>query len=217
MSSRKNSMVLEKNRGTISNLITITEFLNAEMNKGNIVDVIYFDFKKAFDSINHHTLAKKLASKSMPYLLFKTIISYVKNRDYGPVDRESNEKFFFRTNSAVPQGSHLGPNIFNFYCHDIIQRINGGDKALFYADDTKLYFVANNEEQMKIMQESIDSLTAWAHENGIGINISKTVHMSYRRKTCKNKFQSFYYVGNVRIPNKKEHMDPGIQPPDTYV
>lgn len=53
--------------GTTTKILEFTECIQSGMQKKNQIDVIYFDFSKAFDSIDHRTLAKRLAALSVPF------------------------------------------------------------------------------------------------------------------------------------------------------
>lgn len=68
-----------RKRGTTTNLLEITQFLHDNL-KHNQIDVVYFDFSKAFDQVDHSILAIKLAKLSMPYSFFKAIISFITGR-----------------------------------------------------------------------------------------------------------------------------------------
>lgn len=64
-------------RSTTKNLLELTNFIRKNINEKSQVDLIYFDFSKAFDRVDHYILAKKLAKLAMPYLLFITRMCFV--------------------------------------------------------------------------------------------------------------------------------------------
>lgn len=72
------------------------------------VDVIYFDFSKAFDTLNHSILAEKLAKYFMPFFIFFATMNFVINRKYHLKVNGQVMPHSFSTYSAVPEGSRCG-------------------------------------------------------------------------------------------------------------
>lgn len=64
------------NPSTITNLLHLTDFIHTEFSKGNQIDVIYFDFTKAFDTIDHCLLGRKLVERSRPFFLYLVIMFF---------------------------------------------------------------------------------------------------------------------------------------------
>lgn len=101
-----------KGRSTTSNLFEITHFMQQNLRQNDKVDVVYFDFSKAFDHVDHALLAAKLASIATPYTLYKAIITFICYRVYTlKVDGRVCSNVFTST-SGVPQGSHCGPLLY---------------------------------------------------------------------------------------------------------
>lgn len=134
------------NRSTTSNLMEMTNYLHCHFNNNNQVDVIYFDYSKAFDMVDHSILATKLAKTSTPFLLYLTIMNFVINRTYQLKCNGIAHDYKFKIESSVPQDSHCGPLLFIIMTADIIKCIeNTNVKMLLYADDLKIYNIVNNE------------------------------------------------------------------------
>lgn len=186
----KNQHGFIKERSTITNLMEITQFLHEAIGQKHQVDVIYFDFTKVFDQIQHDRLAIKLARLSMPYLLYRTIIKFVLNRKY--IVRIDNQptNFVISPKSSVPQGSHCGPVSFIIYINDFV--IIFGNNILQYADDTKFYRIIRNYEDVRMLQKEIANLGKWSKINGLTLNTAKTKCISYGKK----KFNTKYYIGS---------------------
>lgn len=116
-----------------TNLIEMSQLLHNEMGRSQI-DVIYFDFSKAFDQIRHDLLAIKLCKLSMPFNFFKIIMKFVLNRSYTLKINGVATNEIIHPRSSVPQGSHFGPILYVIFTNDIdIENI------LCYADDTKAF------------------------------------------------------------------------------
>ena len=90
-----------------------TDILNA-MNKGEVTLSILADFSKAFDTVDYTVLIKKLSKLNMSPEFLHLIFSYISDRSqYVQID--SNKSCHEKVNFGVPQGSALGPILFNIY------------------------------------------------------------------------------------------------------
>lgn len=69
-----------KNRSTTTNLAVFTEEVLHDMDGGSPVDVIYTDFEKAFDRVNHVILIRKLHELGIKGNLLRWFDSYLRNR-----------------------------------------------------------------------------------------------------------------------------------------
>jgi len=101
-------------------------------------DVIYTDFSKAFDSVNHSLLLFKLNQLKFPCNLLTWISSYSNGRTQRVIFKNAASKLIYVT-SGVPQGSHLGPLLFTLFINDLPSIITHS-RVLMYADDVKLVY-----------------------------------------------------------------------------
>ena len=84
--------------------------------------------------------------------------------------------------SGVPQGSVLGPLLFNFYINDISQvPLTAGTMSL-YADDMMLYRVIRSQIDFLALQADVDCLSVWSDENRLNFNTAKCKYMVISRK-----------------------------------
>jgi len=133
-----------KGKSTTTNLLIFQTFILDAFASGCQVDVIYTDFSKAFDKVNHSFLSEKLHSIGVRNPILSWLISYVTNRkQIVKVKNFISEPFNIQ--SGVPQGSHLPPLLFILFINDL--HFNDSQKLLF-ADDLKLFRVIKSSSDL---------------------------------------------------------------------
>ena len=100
------------------------------------VDVVYLDYKKAFDSVPHERLLVKLHAYGIRGNLLQWIKSFLTNRKPRVVINGKSSNLA-PVISCIPQGSVLGPILFLIYVYDLPEMARS--KLKMFADDTKLY------------------------------------------------------------------------------
>ena len=122
-------------RSTVTQLLVYLDFCAKKIANGEVVDVVYLDFQKAFDTVPHARLIKKLESYSIGGQLLAWITEYLKDRtQVVTVNGESST--IGAVISGIPQGTVLGPLLFVIYINDILDNINSD--GLLFADDAKI-------------------------------------------------------------------------------
>lgn len=188
-----------KGKSTTTNLLEITQFLHE--NSKNQVDVIYFDFSKAFDKVRHDLLATKLCKLSIPFNFFKVLMKFIIGREYLLKINNTITEYRIFPLSSVPQGSHVGPILFVIFTNKM-----GIPNILCYADDTKIYAKISSMDDRNILQHNIRSLEEWAINNGLTLNQGKTYHMSYGKQVI----DSVYFLQGKIIKKQSEVRDLGV-------
>ena len=154
-------------------LVGFCDSLALSLNNNIRSDVIYFDFAKAFDSVNHDLILHKLKTQfHIDGLLLKFLANYLKGRTQAVVI--GNKKSTVCTVvSGVPQGSIIGPSLFILFLNDITVGLTPGTNITMYADDTKIWREINYESDHIILQKDIDYLLDWALQNKMKFHPSK--------------------------------------------
>lgn len=104
-------------RSVTSNFCVFIEFLLRSLNSGYQVDVIYNDFSKAFDKLDHVLLIQKLDNSNIATLV-KWLESYPECRPESVRVNDVLSDVFIST-FGLPRGSHLGPPLFSIFINDI--------------------------------------------------------------------------------------------------
>ena len=131
------NMVFEKNSSTELAALELLEKVLGQMDKHKIPINFHIDLSKAFDSLRHDILLDKLSYYGITHPAKKLIESYLSNRKQ--FVQIGNIKSTMRlVSTGVPQGSIVGPLLFDiFFLNDIIKACSKF-AFILYADDTTL-------------------------------------------------------------------------------
>ncbi len=167
-------------------MVEYIDSLVTSINDNVRTDVIYFDFAKAFDSVNHDVILMKLKHQfGIDGTLLKFIMNYLKDRKQcvliGGV--QSGLK---GVKSGVPQGSILGPLFFVLFINDMADYVSEGTKIALYADDTKMWRKIINWSDHEILQNDIDSLHSWAERNKMKFHPDKCKVLSISNRASES-------------------------------
>ena len=123
-------------RSCTTQLLSVIETWTDQLEKGIDIDVLYFDFSKAFDMVPHRRLLSKLESYKVSQQITDWVEAYLSNRKQRVLVNGTRSEWE-AVSSGVPQGSVLGPVLFLIYINDLPKEVKNCIRL--FADDTKLY------------------------------------------------------------------------------
>ena len=195
-------------RSCTTQMVSFTDSLALNLNAKGQTDIIYFDFAKAFDSVNHDVILEKLRYKfGIKGKLLNFFIDYLSGRKQRVVI-DNNFSSFSPVRSGVPQGSILGPLLFVLFINDIIDELDKDTHILMYADDTKIWREICSIEDQHKLQSDIDALYAWSVKNKIRFHPNKCKAMRISLK--RNKFEYNYALNGNVLAQSESECDLGI-------
>ena len=182
-----------RNHSTVTCLADLTDEIRRRRDRNETVVVLGMDLSKAFDSINHNILMKKLAIIGCGPNLITWMRSYLTNRKQRVKFKNvtSDEEV---VESGVPQGSILGPVLFIIFTNSLAEDLKEY-KLSSYADDTQIIISADSPEQMKEEVEKVmDISQKWYTSHSLLNNLTKTEIMIITSKKNQQKYKEIEYI-----------------------
>ena len=146
-------------KSCLTNLLESLEDWTHVLDDKESLDIIYCDFKKAFDSVPHQRLLKKISAYGIRGQILNWIRDFLADRKQEVVVRGVRSSLETVT-SGVPQGSVLGPTLFNLYVNELPELVQSQIKL--FADDAKVYQKISTQEDFEILQSDINHLCDWS-------------------------------------------------------
>ena len=159
-------------------LLECLEDWSTAIDEGKNVDVVYLDFKAAFDKVPHERLLQKIWNFGIQGKIHDWLRDFLNSRRQQVVIQGETSSWA-PVGSGVPQGSVLGPIMFLMFINDIPEAMSCVTRL--FADDTKLYSIVGNEDDKQRLQDDIFEANKWAN----------TWQMLFNVKKCK-----FMQIGN---------------------
>lgn len=157
-------------RSCMTQLITCLDEWTEMLDNGDPLDVVYLDFKKAFDTVPHQRLVNKLESYGIKGEVKTWITNFLNNRTQR-VSVNGNLSNWADVTSGIPQGSVLGPVLFVIFINDLPNAVRS--VVRIFADDTKMYGKATTTEDRVELQKDIDNLSKWSDNWQLKFNTNK--------------------------------------------
>ena len=165
-------------------LLSITEKIRESLDNKTFSCGVFVDLEKAFDTVNHAILLKKLENYGVRGLANSWFASYLSSRKQMVVFDGSSSPLL-DISCGVPQGSILGPLLFLIYINDMHSAIKHST-VYHFADDTNLLYHHKNPKILrKHMNSDLKLLFNWLCANRLSLNVSKTEFIIFRPPKAK--------------------------------
>jgi exonuclease III len=173
-------------------------YMNLDRKMFNLVVLI--DLKKAFDTVDHQILLRKLELYGVKGQALSFLNSYLSNRSQKcQINGSLSSEKMIRC--GVPQGSILGPLFFLLYINDLPQCLSKTKPRLF-ADDTNLTASGDSITRLEAAVNSdLENLRKWLIANKLSLNVAKTEFMLIGSKQMIKSISN--WQPNVEIENKQ--------------
>ena len=201
-------------RSTLSQLLAHQDAIINAMENGSNMEVVYLDFAKAYDKVDHHLLLLRLREMGITGNIGKWLGSFILERtQYVKVGDEISEGR--QIMSGIPQGSVMGPILFIIFVQnkgldtlstnlDTLstnldtkkdEHDTKNTNAFIYVDDAKVLKEIKNEKDAMNFQEDLQKYYRWADINNMQFNNRKFVALHYGKNEAL-KQDTLYFISN---------------------
>ena len=177
-----------KKHSTDHALLSITENIKSKIDNRNLTCGIFIDLEKAFDTVNHRILLKKLEYYGIKGTANHWLCDYLTGRKQR-VKIDNTFSDYQGITCGVPQGSILGPLLFLIYINDM-HKAAKFCTLYHFADDTNLIC---SDKNAKLLRKNVNSdlrlVFQWLCANRLSINVDKTEFIIFKspRKSLKER------------------------------
>ena len=159
-----------KKRSCVHAISTVTDYIREKIDKKSTDQACFIDLQKAFDTLDHSILLKKLYAYGYRGPIFQILMDYLANR-YQYIETVNERTDKLQINTGVPQGSILGPFLFLVYIKDLPSYTGNSSKIAIFADDISI--VKAGPRNQCFLQSDLDRINNWFCYNKLSLNISK--------------------------------------------
>ncbi|KAI8480560.1 hypothetical protein Bbelb_416830 [Branchiostoma belcheri] len=190
-------------RSCMTQLLVVMEEWTRLLQEGKPLDVVYLDFRKAFDTVPHVRLLRKLERYGVGGNIRNWVEDFLRLRKQRVV---VNGQFssWREVKSGIPQGSVLGPILFVIYINDLPEAVASGIKI--FADDSKLYKTVHDKTGEDALQQDLNTVGEWSQAWQLLFNVTKCKVLHLGRTNQKNS----YSLGGQTIEETVEEKDLGV-------
>ena len=158
---------------TITALLEATNSWSVNIDNGFLNSVVFIDLKKAFDTIDHEIILRKMSYFGADQETITWFQSYLSNRT-----QRCNVNGRLSTPHTItcglPQGTILGPLLFLMYINDLPNCLQDASPRMF-PDDTNITLTAKTLTELKLaLTPELSNLNCWLRANRLSLNVAKT-------------------------------------------
>ena len=160
-------------RSTACAVVRLLDFFYDSLDRGDFSAAIFVDYQRAFDTVPHSILLKKLEAYGVRGNSLSIFQSYLTNRyHFTSINGNNSQKLLLSI--GLPQGTLLAPILFNLFINDVCN-ISNTMSVLLYADDTTLLFRSSCAETLThTCNEELKKFREWTIANRLSLNADKS-------------------------------------------
>jgi ribonuclease P/MRP protein subunit RPP40 len=176
-----NQYGFRKGHSTYMALLRVVNSISEELDNNFFSLGLFVDLSKAFDTVDHKILIKKMEHYGVRGVALRWFTSYLSHRtQYVSLNNVDSKMLPVRC--GVPQGSILGPLLFILFINDIVHSSKLLEYIIF-ADDTNLFFKAPDLNTLYAnVNNELIKISKWFKLNKLSLNIKKTSYILFRGK-----------------------------------
>lgn len=193
MSTRMNSFITDNNllcesqfgfregRSTSDAVLEFVDKTVDSLDNGGYNVAVFVDLRKAFDTVDHGILLRKLERMGFRGVILDWFSSYLSDRKLSVYVNGalSNER---PVSIGLPQGAVCSPILFLLYINDMMNSF-ANINCIQFADDTTLFLTGNDLPIMcTTMSDSLTEVSKWLIANRLSLNIDKTKYIIFSQK-----------------------------------
>ena len=192
-------------RSSTMAIVNFMEKITNSLDDMKAVISVFIDLKKAFDTIDHTILLQKLNHYGIRGIVNQWICSYLTYRKQY-VQIKGTKSTLERIICGVPQGSILGPTLFNLYLNDICNVSSILEFTLF-ADDTNIIYSHDSTTLLcNTLNTELEKLNAWFNLNKLSINLQKTNYTTFSTNNSDSTIQIAINGSNIEKVNSTKYL-----------
>ena len=167
-------------------ILKLSQEIHESFEKHEFTLGVFVDLSKAFDTVDHEILLKKLSFFGIKGSHLQWFRSYLSNRkqfiSYNNNEKSKMQSIF----CGVPQGSILGPLLFLLYVNDL-EKASNIIKPIMFADDTNLFHSGNNIKHLfELVNKELLLVQQWFNANKLSLNAGKTKYIFFHSPASKD-------------------------------
>ena len=167
----KNQHGFRAHRSCLTQLVAHIDFVMNNQLQNLETDVVYLDFEKAFDKVDHQILLQKLEALNIKGKILRWLSDYLSDRKQVVVIQGTKSQEA-EVISGVPQGTVLGPLLFLIYINDLNLSVKDCTVSSF-ADDTRIKRKIENTKDVNILQQAVIDSAVWSRDNNMSLHDHK--------------------------------------------